>query len=295
MIKVDVMETLTNEAVKPGDYSKRDLRHVSFKNQDLASAIFAESDLRGADFSGANLTAADLTRVRTGITQANISWIFLVFLAISLLSGYFAMLAGTTVYSMFQSPDPFVRYSGVAALIIIVSFIAWSVWKGVGNAARKLILPACGVAVVLGVLAYVSGLGTGQGMLYLVLSCLLVVVMFVVGTVARAAAGSLSNILFWVVALSGGIFGRNLDGGIGTVIMAIACAQISKRALSGAKGFESLRKVAFFITSRFGTSFKNATLVRAKFTGSKLHNADFSGADISGVAWDDCKKINCHG
>jgi hypothetical protein len=288
------MEVLTNGDIKLRDYSKRDLREVSFKNQDLASAIFADSDLRGADFSGANLTAADLTRVKTGITRANTSWLFLVFLAISLLSGYFAMLAGTTVYAMFQSPDPYMRYSGVAAMIIFASFIALSVWKGVGIASRNLILPACAFAVVLGVVAYVSGLGPGQGMMYLVLSCLLILVMFIVGTVARAAAGSLSNVLFWVVALSGGMFGRNIGGGIGTVIMAIACAQISKRALNGTKGFESLRMVSFFITKRFGTSFRNATLVRAKFTGANLRNADFSGADISGVTWDDCKKINCH-
>jgi hypothetical protein len=59
--------------------------------------------------------------------------------------------------------------------------------------------------------------------------------MFIVGTIARAAARTLSNILFMIVALSGGMFGKSVGGGIGTVAMAIACALMSKELLSGAK------------------------------------------------------------
>ena len=130
-------------------------------------------------------------------------------------------------------------------------------------------------------------------MLYLVISLFFLVVMFIIGTVARAAAGMLSNILFIIVAIAGGMFGKSIGGGIGTVIMALSCAQISKRALSGAKGFETLRKIAFSITSRFGTSFRKAKLAGSDFTGSKIHNADFSNADISQVKWDGAKKMNC--
>jgi hypothetical protein len=132
-----------------------------------------------------------------------------------------------------------------------------------------------------------------MGVLYLVLSLLLVVLMFVVGTVARAAAGALSNVVFLVVALAGGMFGRNLGGGIGSVVLAIACMQISKRALSGAKGFESLRKIARFITTRFGTSFRKTTLADADFSSSKIRNTDFSDADVSFVNWNNSKKTNC--
>jgi Pentapeptide repeats (8 copies) len=118
--------------------------------------------------------------------------------------------------------------------------------------------------------------------------------MLIVGTAARAAAGTLSStILFVIVALGGGMFGKSVGGGIGTVIMAISCALISKRALSGAKGFEGLRRIAFAITSTFGTSFRNAKLFKANFAGSKIRNSDFSDADISSVNWGDAKKMNC--
>jgi uncharacterized protein YjbI with pentapeptide repeats len=54
-----------------------------------------------------------------------------------------------------------------------------------------------------------------------------------------------------------------------------------------------LRKVATFITKRFGTSFRNSQMAHAKFSKSKIHNADFTNADISLVNWGDSKKANC--
>jgi uncharacterized protein YjbI with pentapeptide repeats len=119
------------------------------------------------------------------------------------------------------------------------------------------------------------------------------VVMFIVGTIARATAGTLSNILFIIVAISGGIFSKSVGGGLGTTILAIACMQISKRALSGAKGFESMRKIAMFVTKKFGTSFRNSNLSEAHFTHSNIKNSDFTGANISSVKWNDAKTTNC--
>jgi uncharacterized protein YjbI with pentapeptide repeats len=84
-----------------------------------------------------------------------------------------------------------------------------------------------------------------------------------------------------------------VGGSVGTVIMAIACTVISKRALSGAKGFEALRKVAFFITRRFGTSFRDTKLIHANFSHAQIHNADFTNADVTLANWSDTKKINC--
>jgi uncharacterized protein YjbI with pentapeptide repeats len=51
--------------------------------------------------------------------------------------------------------------------------------------------------------------------------------------------------------------------------------------------------VATFITKRFGTSFRNSQLANANFSKSKIHNADFTNADISLVNWGDSKKANC--
>ena len=274
------------------EYSNKNLQKASFKNEDLSNANFADSDLRGADFTNANLTGANFTHSRTGITPLNTIIILLAALMVSLLSGYVAALTGQTVQNMLASEDSNIRSAGIVTIVIILLFILYYYWKGGGNAISYLILPAVILAAVVGVIAYVSGLGTGMGMFYLIVSLLLTVAMFIVGTIARAAAGTLSNILFMIVALSGGMFGKSVGGGIGTVAMAIACALISKRALSGAKGFDTLRKIASFLVIRFGTSFRNAKLSNANFTGAKVHNSDFSNADLSGTNWEGSKKIN---
>ena len=275
------------------DYSRKNLRNTNFKGEDLSYARFSDSDLRGSDFSGANLTGAIFTRVRTGITPLNSVLLFTLALAVSLLSGYVAMLAGQTVQTMLKSHDFNMRLAGIVTSAITVLFIAYALWRGATNAITHLILPVVGLGIVVGVIAYFSGLGTGLGMLYLVCALLLVAAMFIVGIVARTAAGAVSNILFIIVALSGGIFGRSVGGGIGTVVMAISCAMMSKRALSGAKGFVGLKKIADFITRKFGTSFRNSKLTEANFSQSKIHNADFTNADLSFVNWANSKKFNC--
>src|SRR4030095_16716371 len=102
-----------------------------------------------------------------------------------------------------------------------------------------------------------------------------------------------SSIIFILVSAGGSMFGTSVGGGVGTVIVAVSCVFISKRSLSGAKGFESLRKMASFITSKFGTSFRNAKLTNANFSQSYIHNADFTNAELSSVNWGDSKKENC--
>jgi len=288
-----LMSTITNETVAAGDYSNKNLQNASFRKQDLSHAHFSGSDLRGADFGGANLTGTDFTNVRTGVRTFDSVLIFLAALGVSLLSGYIAMLTGRTVQFMLKSGDPLMGAAGIITMVLAVLFIVYAYVKGGGTAIRNLIIPACVIALVLGLVAYFTQVGTGMGMLYIILSTILLTIMFIVGTIARAVAGTLSNILFIIVALSGGMFSKSVGGGIGTVIMAISCALISKRALSGAKGFEALRRIAFAITRKFGTSFRNTNLTGANFSQSKIHNADFTNSDLSEVNWGDSKKINC--
>jgi uncharacterized protein YjbI with pentapeptide repeats len=93
--------------------------------------------------------------------------------------------------------------------------------------------------------------------------------------------------------MSGAMFGKSVGGGVGTVIMALSCAIISKRALSGAKGFDGLRRITFFIISKFGTSFRGSRLTNANFSQSTIRNSDFTNADVSAVNWNGAKKTNC--
>lgn len=287
------MNTVANEPTLPNEYSNKNLQKKSFRGKDLSYANFSGSDLRGADFSGTNLTYADLSRTKTGIPPAETIIIFFIALVISLLSGYVAMLSGRTMQAMINSSESRIQVAGWIAAISILLFIIYSIWKGLGKAVRYLIIPICIIAILFGTTVYVTGVGEGKGSFFIVLSFFLTVVMFIIGTIARAVAGELSNILFMIVALGGGIFGKNIGGGIETVVMAISCAVISKRALAGVKGFESFKKISSFATKRFGTSFRNSKLANANFSQSKIKNADFTNADISTVNWNDSKKFSC--
>jgi hypothetical protein len=276
------------------DYSKKNLQKLSFKNKNLANRSFVDSDLRGTDFSGADLSGADLTHVKTGITPMTKTLLFLFALAFSLLSGYVSMLAGTTVQTMLRSDDDKVKFAGYISIGLTVVFIVFCYFRGGKHVITQLLIPVITIAALVGVVGTLSGLGTGRGMFLIILSLLLVFVMFFIGTAARASAGALSStILFLVVAIAGSVFGKTAGGGIGTVIMAIACAVISKRALSGAKYFTGLRTIASFITCKFGTSFRNAKLTNTNFSKSKIQNADFTNADLSSANWGNSKKINC--
>lgn len=284
----------TKPSEMPKDYSNQNLQGHSFVRKELIHANFHGADLRGADLSEANLTGADFSKAKTGIRPVNAAWIFLVAILVSVLSGYVSMVAGKALHHMLWSSDPNVRATALVSLILIFIFIAFSIWKGVGRAIYTLVFPVTAVAILIGIAAKITGAGTGEGMLFLCIYCYLVAIMFVIGTMARVAGGVLSStILFLIVALSGGMFGRSIGGGIGAVVMALSCAQISKRALKGAPGFETLRKIAYSFTRRFGTSFRGSILVNADFSNSRISNSDFTGADLQGAHWENSKKQNC--
>ena len=281
-----------NQSLK--EFSNRNLRNRSFIGQELNYCSFSGSDLRGVDFSGSDLSGVDFSNAKTGIPPFSSLLIFFFALIVSAFSGYIAMLAGATIQSMLRSSDQNVRIAGVLAIGLVVFFIVYSYIKGGRKAVFSLFVPVVLVSIVLALFFILTGAGTGLGMFYMVLALILTAIMFIVGTIARVAAGSLSNILFFVVAITGGFFGRTVGGELGTVIMAISCALISKKALKGAPGFEFLQKLAVYITARWGTSFRKCKMANADFTGTKaLHNVDFTEAETALTLWGNCKKINC--
>lgn len=275
------------------DYSNRNLQKVSFVNEDLRYSNFSNSDLRGADFSGANCNGVDFTGAKTGIPPKKVAIIFTVALVISLLSGYIAMLGGIAVQHLIESQQKHERSAGTLSVLITIAFIIYAWRAGGGVAIRTMALPIIIFSALIAAIIYLSGAGTGKGMFYLAVSLVLVVVMLITGTIARTVAGSLSKVIFWIVALSGEFFGKTLGGGIGTILLAIICAMISKRAMNGAKGFELLNKMALYITGRFGTSFRNSKMANTRFSQSKIKNADFSRTDVSLINWGNSKRINC--
>lgn len=259
---------------------------ISFKGDNHADVDFSGADLRGCDFTGAILTNANLSGCKTGLKTSSAVIVFCASLIISLLSGYFAMLTGETVQTMYNSADNNQHIAAYVLVGLMIVFILLFIWKGGINTIIT-IASTIVVALLIGLIAFMSGLGTGIGSLYGSLALILFVVMMFVGTIARAAAGTLSSsIIFLIVAIGGGLFGKSLGGGIGTVVLAVACAIISKRVLSGKGSFPLIKNIALKTGTYFGTSFKDADLTGVNFSDATIKNTNFKGAKLTGVIWD---------
>lgn len=273
------------------DYSGKNLQGIQFRGQNLQNVDFTGADLRGADFSFANLAGAHFSKSKPGLRTSSKVLIFVFSLLVSLLSGYIAMLAGTTVQKLIYSTDWRLQVAGFLTMLFFLIFTASALFKGLDKAISKVLVVIIAVTIVLGLFMYFTGIGTGMGAVYGGIALLLMALMFVVGTIARATIGTMgSNVLFLIVALAGGLFGRSLGGGIGTVVMALACAVISKRALKEQTD-SLLKKIALSISSRLGTSFRNADLTNADFSDTVIENTNFSNAKLTGVNWKNTKKL----
>jgi uncharacterized protein YjbI with pentapeptide repeats len=278
----------------PGAHFDKDLHKMSFRNEDLNQAYFYKSDLRGIDFSGSDLSGAKFIDVRTGIRPLYTFFIFVVALLVGAFCGYIAMLAGRTIQSMLASGDVKIRISALVTLVVILLFIAYSYWKGGLNAILQLIIPIFLFFIVVGGIGYFSQTGMEEDMLYGFLALMVTIIMLVVATIARAMTSKLSIVLFLLVAVMGIALGKSLGGGLGTLILGVSCALFSRRALRGAKGFETLRQIAAFFIVRFGTSFRNCKMDHADFSQSKkICNTDFSHADLSYIQWGESRKLFC--
>ena len=280
------MENSDNN-LSPGS---RDKQGKSYKGQTLPNADFSGADLRGTDFAEALITNANFSKCKTGLRTSSAVLIFILALLISLLSGYIAMLTGDTIKTMIKSPDNNIVTAGYITFGLFIVFILMAIWKGGKNTMISIVVTVVAVLIA-GLIGLLTGAGTGMGSLYSTLAIILFVAMIIVGTISRATAGTLSsNIIFLIVAIGGGMFGKSLGGGLGTVILAISCAIISKNALSNKKKFPWLNKIAVTVGTYFGTSFKNADLTGADFSESEIRNTNFSGAKLSGVNWENSKK-----
>ncbi len=273
------------------NYSGKNLQGIHFSGQNLQNADFSGADLRGTDFSNANLTGAHFSKSTPGLRTSSKIMLFIFALLVSLLSGYIAMLAGSRVQVLIQSTDWRLQVAGYITLLLSLIFTAVALWKGLDKAISKVLVTIIACVAVSGLVMYSSGIGTGMGAVYGALALLLMALMFVVGTISRATIGTMgSNILFLIVAVGGSVFGRSIGGGLGTIIMAVACAIISKRALKH-KSDSLLCKIALTISTRFGTSFKNADLTNADFSDTVIQNTNFSNAKLTGVKWNNSKKL----
>ena len=277
------------------EYIGQNLEGQTFNGQPLKGLTFKQCDLRSTNFTNANLEKAVFTECVFGISPFKRALLFIISILLSFGSGYIAMLSGTTLQSLLRSPDEYLKIAGYIIAGICIITIGTAIKMGLTKASLRIFIILLSIVIAFGLCASITNAGAaGVGAMYGIVVLLLLLVMFVVGSCGRAVAGTLgSTIIFIVVAMGGGMFGKSLGGGIGTVIMAISSAIISKKAI-GSKENSLLKSIALYMSTMFGTSFKGANLSGVTFSNSKIKNTNFEHAKMDGIILENTEEAFCY-
>src|SRR5690606_282371 len=132
----------------------------------------------------------------------------------------------------------------------------------------------------------VAGAGTGAGALAAVAFVMLAAAIVTVSVLARAAAGIAGTLYFAVVAISGGLIGRALGGGVAALAVAIGAMLMARRSSARAHDFPFMSRWSTALACRGGTRFRDADLSGAHFDGASVVASDFRGARLEGTSFD---------
>jgi hypothetical protein len=254
--------------------------------QDLEGADFSDKDLRGVDFAGANLRSANFRDATFGVEPR----VGVMLLGIGLLISVGAGVAiGWSVDGLRHriSADQWDEIAeGSSMAVILVVLVAVIIWRGF-DLAFKVVVAVYFALLVINVVAnliwdeveYVRTLRATAIVIFLVLA----VAAGIFGRVVGGVFGSWSTAM---VAVLGGLASGRFEGGLAGIVVAISLVTISKRAVRGDPRDRTLRREAHRLIHRWGTSFRDADVSGADFTGANASLCDLRGATVVGVKWD---------
>jgi hypothetical protein len=269
------------------------LRGHSLVGAQLPSAVLAGSDLRGTDFTGADLRNADLSRIRAGMSRG---WTALVVLGSLVFSVGIGVIAGISTHhlrALHASGDLRLRLAGWFVTAMLVAFLLVGIAKGLRYALRTVLPVGAALAVIVGVVMVVAGLGTGSGALLALLFLAFVALVVALSVLGRAIAGTAGRVFFTLVALTGGLAAAAAGGGLGAAAIAIAAMLMAHRSAKLEAEYPLLKGTIAAIASRGGTCFRNANLAGASLADASLIACDFRGAILTGARFDGATMHAC--
>src|SRR5690606_11713252 len=150
-------------------------------------------------------------------------------------------------------------------------------------AVRHVLPVTTALAFAAGLVAMISGAGTGSAALLGLVFIVLAAVLVGLSVLVRATAGTTSQLLFAVVAVAGGLAGGAAGGGITAAAVAIAAMLMARRSATLEPEYPLLARITAAIASRGGTRFRDANLTGANLDHARLVACDFRGANLTGV------------
>ena len=268
------------------DFRGRNLRNHDFAGRSLAGADFRDTDIRGTDFSAADLRGARFSRSRGGVPPLWAALVIAVALLLASLLGVVAALATTAMGQRLSAGEGTDRLAVLVIAAIGVAMITIAVFRDIEQAALVGVVVSAAVFSVVIPLLLIQGNFSAQAAATSVIWLVAIFGTFIVGALARAAAGIISPTAFLIVAAAGALTARNAGGAIFAVLIAIAAVVFARRALANPGGAGRLHGSTRRLVLGRATTYRQANLTDAEFTDAVTGPSDFSDADITGATFE---------
>ncbi|WP_392531027.1 pentapeptide repeat-containing protein [Nostoc sp. C117] len=300
----------------PPDYSGQNLRGRSFKSQNLTGANFSKADIRGADFTNAILKDANFTNAKAGLQQDSVIILFLILLLFSALSGF---ASEYVIYALYRLTEKSHNYTaiiaGVGTLVVLFLFSFITIKKGLDTSLSiSIFVSAIASSVVTASISDIA-ISTGTNFSGVPFAGIVAAIIVDAGILDSAIiiVGlnqlNVFNFVEFSIIVGFAAFYSSIrisekrhdinkfdDIRVVTCIVIIfmmfVSIDIAQKALKGDERYSLIRKIAIAFGATGGTSFFNADLTNADFTGATLKNTDFRKAKLRQTCFYEAKKLD---
>ncbi|WP_366918567.1 pentapeptide repeat-containing protein [Acaryochloris sp. IP29b_bin.148] len=303
------------------DFSHKNLRGRTFRNQDLTEADFSHADLRGTNFTHAILRGANFSRAKAGIQRRWVVTLVLFTVLLAVMAGsivgyvsaflgfagsYKAELAGNILGGTVLATGVPILTLTIFCIIMVRHGMGKAMGIGSLAAAMGIVLVAMisqfepesstEIIVIFVILRLIMGLG-GIGGVFLGAIGLTTAVMIARQVPFIVGLGVLTG---GVVGLWEGVLGSQGEATawdwvlpifITLVLMGLV-AHITRQGVKGAKKFSLIKALSTSLATARGTSFYGANLTDANFHQATLKSANFRQGLLTRTNWHQVHKLD---
>ncbi|MBN3870833.1 pentapeptide repeat-containing protein [Nostoc sp. JL33] len=285
----------------PPDYFGQNLQGRSFKGQNLTGANFSKADIRGANFTNAILKDADFTGAKAGLEQRWIIGLLTVSLLLSGISGLFSVFVGALVAYIFDIKSTENVIAAIVSLIVLLVFCIITIRKGLIAGLGVFVITIAIAIVFAFAFAFDFAVAIAGAFAFALAGALAFALAFafafavafaVAFTFGFAFAFTFTFAVAFAVAIAFAFTFAFTFALAFAVAFTLFSAYIAWRSLAGDEKDAWFRSFAIAFAATGGTSFCNADLTDADFTGATLKNTDLRKSNLTRTRFYEAKKLD---
>lgn len=293
------------------NYSGKDIRGQSFKDDNFEGIKFTGTDIRGTNFQRANLQGANFSGAKAGLQKRWTIVLLLISCLVGGIFGFFSALNSYLVLIIFTFQVEQDQVDSKLILIIVTLIVGIIIHQRIIAYSKRRAFDFI-LALVVGILtvfAFTEARAVAVPFFGTVTLAFMLAELFAfagafVFAGAKAVVGDFAGFIFFAVAVTIGVvtaeyfaaaragafaepFGRAFIG-----ILVLLSIYISHQAMNGSKQYALVRSAAIAFGSFGSTSFKGANLTDTNFSGATLKNTDFRGANLTRTCFQNANKLD---